>query len=52
MVLIVIMECGIMFTTIQIKRSTKELLDSIGKKSQTYDDIVFEAVTRMVEASK
>ena len=41
-----------MITTIRLKRSTKALLDQVGNKGQTYDEIVFEAVTRMVEASQ
>lgn len=41
-----------MITSIRVKRSTKELLDSIGKINQTYDDLIFELATMYVEASK
>jgi len=47
------MECDKkMYTTIRIKRSTKELIETIGKKNQTYDEIIANAITKMVEASK
>jgi len=41
-----------MITSIRLKRSTKALLDEIGNKGQTYDQVVLMLVNDFVEARK
>ena len=41
-----------MITSIRLKRSTKALLDEIGNKGQTYDDVVVMLANDFVEARK
>lgn len=36
------------FTTIRIKKSTREILQNMGKKGETYDDII----TRLIDIAK
>lgn len=33
-------------TTIKLKRKTKEQLDKVGNKSESYDDIIFRLLKR------
>jgi hypothetical protein len=41
-----------MITSIRLKQSTKALLDEIGSKGQTYDDVVVMLVNDFVGARK
>jgi len=47
MVLIISMECDKMYTTIQIKRTTKIDLTKLGNKGDTYDDIIKKLLTEV-----
>ena len=39
-------------TTIKLRKETKSLLDKIGSKGETYDDIVLRLALKALEANK